>query len=131
MWQRSRFGSSHSQPVDEGQPGRRHLHFASFLILVLALGSCSRGASDASTAKKPISAHVVAVEPREVRRNVEAAQRSAVAVTIIGGQTLCLLPTLLVTPVAYSLFAELSGSGARDLLRSLRPSLARRFTFLG
>lgn len=35
-----------------------------------------------------------------------SAQRSAIAVTIIGGQMLCLLPTLLVTPVAYSLFAE-------------------------
>ena len=32
-----------------------------------------------------------------------ASQRSAIAVTIIGGQTLCLLLTLLVVPVGYSL----------------------------
>ncbi|HOQ45616.1 MAG TPA: efflux RND transporter permease subunit, partial [Bryobacteraceae bacterium] len=35
-----------------------------------------------------------------------ASQRSAIAVTIIGGQTLCLLLTLLVVPVGYSLVED-------------------------
>src|SRR5438067_858745 len=57
-------------------------------------------------------------------------QRASIAVTIIGGQTLCLLLTLLVVPVAYSYLAELeavawSDWAARLLGRvrsSVRPS---------
>jgi HAE1 family hydrophobic/amphiphilic exporter-1 len=46
-----------------------------------------------------------------------ATQRSAIAATIIGGQSLCLLLSLLITPVAYSVFAEL---GERGLVEPLR-----------
>jgi len=40
-------------------------------------------------------------------RGAGAGSRASMAVTIIGGQTLCLLLTLLVTPVAYSYFDDL------------------------
>jgi len=65
---------------------------------------------------------VAGLVPTAVGMGAGAAQRSAVAVTIIGGQSLCLLLTLLVTPVAYSLLAE---AGERGVVQTLRPVWSR------
>jgi HAE1 family hydrophobic/amphiphilic exporter-1 len=53
---------------------------------------------------------IAGLVPTAMGIGVGASQRSAIAVTIIGGQTLCLLLTLLVVPVGYSL---IEGARAR------------------
>ncbi len=49
---------------------------------------------------------VAGLIPTAIGIGAGASQRSAIAVTIIGGQTLCLLLTLLVVPVGYSLIED-------------------------
>jgi hydrophobic/amphiphilic exporter-1 (mainly G- bacteria), HAE1 family len=77
---------------------------------------------------------VAGLIPTAIGIGAGSAQRSAIAVTIIGGQSLCLLLTLLVTPVAYSIFGELEDRqvfrGARARLARVRLAAARFFTFL-
>ena len=69
---------------------------------------------------------VAGLIPTAIGIGAGSAQRSAVAVTIIGGQALCLLPTLLVTPVAYSLFAETEARSGYALLGRAMPWLLGR-----
>ena len=58
---------------------------------------------------------VAGLIPTAIGIGAGASQRSAIAVTIIGGQTLCLLLTLLVVPTGYSMVEE-----ARDWLARRR-----------
>jgi hydrophobic/amphiphilic exporter-1 (mainly G- bacteria), HAE1 family len=56
---------------------------------------------------------VAGLIPTAVGSGAGASQRSAIAVTIIGGQMLCLLLTLLVVPVGYSMVEDIKGWLAR------------------
>ncbi|MBK8576044.1 MAG: efflux RND transporter permease subunit [Elusimicrobia bacterium] len=49
---------------------------------------------------------VAAMTPVALGKGPGAANRATMAVVIVGGQSLCLLITLLITPVAYSLFDD-------------------------
>ena len=51
---------------------------------------------------------VAAMTPVALGRGPGSASRATMAVVIIGGQTMCLLITLLLTPVAYSIFDDAS-----------------------
>jgi hydrophobic/amphiphilic exporter-1 (mainly G- bacteria), HAE1 family len=51
--------------------------------------------------------------PTAFGKGAGSAQRSAIAVTIIGGQLFCLLLTLLLTPVAYELLDRWSPKAVR------------------
>jgi HAE1 family hydrophobic/amphiphilic exporter-1 len=65
---------------------------------------------------------VAGMIPIAFGRGAGAGSRASMAVTIIGGQVLCLLLTLLVTPVVYSYF---------DDLREWSPSASRLFSRRG
>ena len=52
-------------------------------------------------------------------RGAGAGSRASMAVTIIGGQVLCLLLTLLVTPVVYSYFDDLRAWSPAALVRRI------------
>jgi hydrophobic/amphiphilic exporter-1 (mainly G- bacteria), HAE1 family len=74
---------------------------------------------------------VAGLVPTAIGFGAGSSQRSAIAVTIIGGQSLCLLLTLLVTPVAYSLFAELEEKRMAifsQAFQRLRLDIGRVFT---
>jgi HAE1 family hydrophobic/amphiphilic exporter-1 len=59
-------------------------------------------------------------------RGAGSGSRASMAVTIIGGQILCLLLTLLVTPVVYSYFDDLREVKATDVLKALFNRVAGR-----
>ena len=68
------------------------------------------------------AAIIAGLIPTALGAGAGARQRGDIAVTIIGGQTLCLFLTLLLVPVAYSLTEE---AGTRLQASRLRASLAR------
>jgi hydrophobic/amphiphilic exporter-1 (mainly G- bacteria), HAE1 family len=62
---------------------------------------------------------VAGLIPVAIGMGAGSEQRASIAVTIIGGQTLCLLLTLLIVPVAYSYLAELKAVPWRESVRRL------------
>ena len=63
---------------------------------------------------------VAGMLPIAFGRGAGSGSRASMAVTIIGGQLLCLLLTLLVTPVIYSYFDGLSAMRPSDLFKWVR-----------
>ncbi len=55
------------------------------------------------------AALVAGMIPMALGTGAGSGSRRTVAIVVIGGQSLCLILTLLITPVAYSLFDDLSG----------------------
>ncbi len=73
---------------------------------------------------------VAGLVPTALGIGVGSAQRSAIAVTIIGGQTLCLLLTLLIVPVTYEIFEQARAGLAIGWPRFYRSRLHTGWTHL-
>jgi HAE1 family hydrophobic/amphiphilic exporter-1 len=65
------------------------------------------------------AALVAGMLPLALGNNIGAGTRRTVAIVVIGGQTLCLLLTLLLTPVAYSLFDDIAAYGVWRRIKTL------------
>jgi len=61
----------------------------------------------------------VGLIPTALGRGAGARQRGDIAVTIIGGQSLCLFLTLLLVPVAYVKFDALEQTSVNRIWRNL------------
>jgi HAE1 family hydrophobic/amphiphilic exporter-1 len=72
------------------------------------------------------AALVAGMIPLALGGGAGAGSRRTVAIVVIGGQTLCLLLTLLVTPVMYSLFDDLAHSPIWGRIFSFPRTLSRR-----
>jgi HAE1 family hydrophobic/amphiphilic exporter-1 len=75
------------------------------------------------------SAIIAGLVPTALGMGIGGTQRSTIALTIIGGQALCLFLTLLLVPVAYTKLAWLEESAASQTFKAwldrLRPSARR------
>jgi len=69
---------------------------------------------------------VAGMLPIAFGRGAGSGSRASMAVTIIGGQVLCLLLTLLITPVVYSYFDGLRAWRPSDLMNPLAKVFKRK-----